>query len=130
MPITETDLDPFVAIEEVEAATSLHRTTIWRLRREGNFPEPTCISPGRVAWRKSQIVGWMARCGEIFDARRQRMNSKRDEARRRRVKKPEAAGRDKLNPVGPAKGAPSTGAVDGRPGRAISPVQAPKALAP
>jgi hypothetical protein len=60
------------------------------------------ISPGRVAWRKSQIVEWMARCGEIFDARRQRMNSKRDEAHRRRVKKPEAAGRDKLNPVGPA----------------------------
>ena len=44
----------------VAARVGLSGTTIWRLRRRGQFPDPVRISPGCVAWRESDVESWIA----------------------------------------------------------------------
>ena len=36
----------------------LGRVTWWRAIRRGDAPEPLRVSPGRVAWRASEILAW------------------------------------------------------------------------
>lgn len=43
----------------VEAITGLSRATIYRLIKQGIFPKPLRIAPGRVAWKPSDIRDWM-----------------------------------------------------------------------
>ncbi|WP_081501793.1 helix-turn-helix transcriptional regulator [Pseudomonas sp. GM60] len=43
---------------DVLDATSLSRTTLWRLMKTGHFPRSVRISPGRVGWRESAIISW------------------------------------------------------------------------
>ena len=38
--------------------TTLSRVTHYRMRRKGTFPEPVAISPGRKAYRASEIDAW------------------------------------------------------------------------
>jgi prophage regulatory protein len=33
--------------------------TIWRMERRGEFPRRIRVSPGRVAWRRSEIEQWL-----------------------------------------------------------------------
>ena len=35
-----------------------NRHTVWRLVRTGDFPAPMQISPGRVAWRRTDVDDW------------------------------------------------------------------------
>ena len=51
--------DRFIGEKEVRRRTDLSRVTRWRLERKGLFPKRYCISPGRVAWRESQISAWI-----------------------------------------------------------------------
>ncbi|UTV98791.1 AlpA family phage regulatory protein [Marinomonas rhizomae] len=44
---------------EVEHLTSLRKTTIYKLIKEGKFPKPLRISPMRVAWRLTDIESWV-----------------------------------------------------------------------
>lgn len=39
----------------------MSRTTAWRLRQTpaANFPKPIPISPGRIAWRESDVQAWI-----------------------------------------------------------------------
>lgn len=39
--------------------TSLSGATIWRLRRQGQFPEPIRLSPGRMGWRRTDVELWL-----------------------------------------------------------------------
>lgn len=42
----------------------LSGTTVWRLERAGQFPKSIRLSPGAIAWRESDIEGWItARAG-------------------------------------------------------------------
>ncbi|RBP83045.1 AlpA family phage regulatory protein [Marinomonas rhizomae] len=51
---------PFIVDRrEVERLTSLRKTTIYRLIREGKFPKPVRISSMRVAWRMKDIEEWI-----------------------------------------------------------------------
>jgi predicted DNA-binding transcriptional regulator AlpA len=34
-------------------------TTAWRLRKQGLFPEPIRVSPGRVGWKRSTLEAWL-----------------------------------------------------------------------
>lgn len=52
--------ETFLRIEAVKAATGLSRSTIWRLEREGRFPQHLRISPRAIAWRSGQIRAWIA----------------------------------------------------------------------
>lgn len=51
-------IDRFLHWRQVRDLTGLGRTTAWRLRRTGDFPDPVPISPGRVAWRSRDIALW------------------------------------------------------------------------
>ena len=46
--------------EEVEARTTLSRTSIYRKMREGTFPEPLKIGARAVRWPASEIADWLA----------------------------------------------------------------------
>lgn len=48
----------FLGWRQVRDLTGLGRTTAWRLRQAGDFPDPVPISPGRVAWRERDIARW------------------------------------------------------------------------
>lgn len=53
----------FLAWRQVKDLTGLGRTTTWRMRRAGDFPDPVPISPGRVAWRERDVAAWNASRG-------------------------------------------------------------------
>lgn len=46
-------------LPEVEAATGLSGTTIWRREREGGFPRRRRISGNVVGWRSDEIEAWI-----------------------------------------------------------------------
>jgi prophage regulatory protein len=41
----------------------ISRTTAWRLQKAGDFPRPYVVSPGRVAYRESEVEAWKASRG-------------------------------------------------------------------
>ena len=55
-----TDQDRLLRREEVEARCGIARTTIYRLMRAGQFPEPLRVGPRAVRWRASEIEAWLA----------------------------------------------------------------------
>ena len=52
--------DRLLRREEVEARCGITRTTIYRLMREGRFPEPLKIGERAVRWPESEITAWLA----------------------------------------------------------------------
>ena len=46
--------DRLIRLAEVCRLTSLSRTTIWRLRRKGEFPRPVRLSPGIIVDRRGR----------------------------------------------------------------------------
>jgi prophage regulatory protein len=51
---------PFLFVPEVDDITRLSDTTRWRMEKRGLFPRRVSISPGRVAWRRSDIDAWLS----------------------------------------------------------------------
>ena len=52
--------DRLMTRSEVEERTGLSRTSIYRLMREGTFPEPIKIGPRAVRWHESEIEAYLA----------------------------------------------------------------------
>lgn len=50
----------FITFDEVHARIGLSRSTIWRLVKARGFPPSVRISPGRRAWRESDLDKWIA----------------------------------------------------------------------
>jgi len=48
----------FYTVGEVEAITSLSRSTIYRKMSEGTFPAAVSISAGRVGWERRAVDEW------------------------------------------------------------------------
>jgi len=44
----------------VVALTGLSATTLWRLTRRGDFPQPIRLSPGTVGWFDSEVLAWLS----------------------------------------------------------------------
>lgn len=65
-------LERWLAWRQVRDVTGLGRTTAWRMRQEGDFPDPVSISPGRVAWRERDIIDWTATRGQALATPRAR----------------------------------------------------------
>jgi len=53
--------------KRVEARVGISRTTAWRLQRSGDFPKPYVVSPGRVAYKESEVEAWKASRGHRGD---------------------------------------------------------------
>ena len=45
---------------EVEARTGLSRSTLYRLMRAGEFPEPLRVGPRAVRWVAGEVDEWLA----------------------------------------------------------------------
>jgi prophage regulatory protein len=50
-----------LSTDEVMRRTTLSRSTLWRLSRCGAIPRPIRITPGRIAWRESDVAAWLER---------------------------------------------------------------------
>ncbi len=50
-------LIPFEKVQELVGGMS--QPTIWRMRRDGTFPQPVAISPNRIAWREADVMEWV-----------------------------------------------------------------------
>ncbi len=46
-------------LPEVEAATGLSGTTLWRKERAGEFPARRRVGPNVVAWRSDEVEEWI-----------------------------------------------------------------------
>ena len=53
-------MPPLMTVQQVCDATSLSRTTIWRLLQKDDFPKPVRLSSCRVAYSTSEIQSWIA----------------------------------------------------------------------
>jgi prophage regulatory protein len=69
--------------KKVEPRVGISRTTAWRLQRRGDFPRPYVVSPGRVAYRESEVEAWKVSRGHRSagtPARRAALTPPRDSA--------------------------------------------------
>jgi predicted DNA-binding transcriptional regulator AlpA len=69
--------------KKVEPRVGISRTTAWRLQKSGDFPKPYVVSPGRVAYRESEVEAWKASRGHRSAgtmARRAALAAPRDSA--------------------------------------------------
>ena len=53
------DGERLVRRREVLARTGLSETSLYRLIRRGDFPKPRQLSTVAVAWRLSEVQGWI-----------------------------------------------------------------------
>jgi len=60
--------EAFLPMSRVLGMVGLSRTTIWRLERAGDFPKSISISPGRKAYRESEVYAWMTARAEAVPA--------------------------------------------------------------
>ncbi|HVC37764.1 MAG TPA: AlpA family transcriptional regulator [Gammaproteobacteria bacterium] len=52
--------DKLLRIAQVEAATGLKKSALYRLASEGRFPKPLKITGARAsAWPESQVQAWI-----------------------------------------------------------------------
>ena len=58
--------DTLLTMPEVEALCRLSKPTIYQMIREGRFPKQVRLGPNKVAWLRSEVLGWI---GERADAR-------------------------------------------------------------
>ncbi len=52
--------DRLLTRRDIEKRCQIARTTIYRLMRAGQFPEPIKIGPRAVRWPQSEIEAWLA----------------------------------------------------------------------
>ena len=57
-PPVESKLDRFVLEKERRARIPLDRSTIWRMRKAGTFPEPVRLGKRLLGYRESELVAW------------------------------------------------------------------------
>lgn len=58
--IHETLSERFISPQELSSLTGLSLPTLWRLRRRGDLPQPTQLSPRRIGWPVATIREWFA----------------------------------------------------------------------
>jgi prophage regulatory protein len=51
--------EKFLSIDQVMELTTLKKSTVYRLAREGSFPQPVRLSPRRSGWVESQVRAWV-----------------------------------------------------------------------
>lgn len=52
----------YLSVEQVAARYNVSKDTIWRWRREGEFPKPIRLGGKTSRWRLSEIEAWEATC--------------------------------------------------------------------
>ncbi len=52
-------MERIIRVKELQALTSLSRSTLWRLRQTSDFPPSIRLSPGVIGWRLSSVEEWL-----------------------------------------------------------------------
>ena len=52
--------DRILRRSEVERILSMSRASFYRLRQQGDFPEPVRLSKNIVGWRHSAVMSWIS----------------------------------------------------------------------
>ena len=52
-------VDRIVTVRELRQRTTLSRSTIWRMTRDGVLPRPVRLSAHRIGWLESDIAAWL-----------------------------------------------------------------------
>jgi prophage regulatory protein len=55
----DNNAERLIFLGEVQRRVPLHRVTLWRLVRSGEFPAPVKVGARRVAWRESEVRAWI-----------------------------------------------------------------------
>lgn len=45
---------------EVERATGMKRSTLYKAMADGRFPSPVRVGPNAVGWRSDEVAAWIA----------------------------------------------------------------------
>lgn len=53
------DDDTLLTMPEVEALTRLSKPTLYQMIREDRFPKQVRLGPNKVAWLRSEVLGWI-----------------------------------------------------------------------
>ena len=59
MPAPSQPERQILRVADLQARLGLSRTTIWRLRRAGEFPQPIRLSANTVGWPAHLIDEWL-----------------------------------------------------------------------
>jgi predicted DNA-binding transcriptional regulator AlpA len=49
-----------LTVTDVCKLLRISKPTLWRLRRSGNFPDPTTVTERIFGWRRAEIDAWLA----------------------------------------------------------------------
>jgi predicted DNA-binding transcriptional regulator AlpA len=49
-----------LTVTDVCQLLRISKPTLWRIRRSGDFPDPTTVTERIFGWRRSEIDGWLA----------------------------------------------------------------------
>jgi prophage regulatory protein len=52
-------MNKFLKLKAVEAATTISRSHIYALAKEGKFPKPVKLSERSSAWLESEVLDWI-----------------------------------------------------------------------
>jgi prophage regulatory protein len=69
----------FIRFRELRQRIPLGRTTIWRMMREGRFPQSRRIGKMAAAWLESEVEDWMKKNAGMQEA--QTMEDKYEQTR-------------------------------------------------
>ena len=53
------DDDTLLTMPEVEALTHFSKPTIYEMIRANRFPKQVRLGPNKVAWLRSEVMGWI-----------------------------------------------------------------------
>lgn len=56
--------DRLILQDEVQRLVPVSKPTLWRWERDGKFPQRIKLSRNLVAWRRSEILEWIAGQGK------------------------------------------------------------------
>lgn len=59
LPPNSLHTDRILSTRELMSLTTLSRSTIWRLSRQGDLPSPLQMTPARIGWRESDVIAWL-----------------------------------------------------------------------
>lgn len=50
--------DRLLGWDQVMEISGLSRSTLWRLQKRGDFPDPVRLAPRRLGWWESDLIVW------------------------------------------------------------------------
>lgn len=69
-----TTLQRIIRKKEVQLATGLSDTTIWRMERLGEFPARIQLGTNSVGWLESDIISWIEGKKKLSEATYHQLN--------------------------------------------------------